>query len=148
MQLFFSIREFRSQQILSSTENVYLVKTSVIFAIRAHHALARGKDRERENHHIWGRAFHRANCEGLIMCTLVALKGYFKHILRFNARPIPFPQKITSTFKKSQLPSIFGSANSSHGFFMILWTNFIRATLFVKDETLTLEHANCCSSIS
>ena len=145
MQLFFSIREFRSQQISTSTENVYLVKTSVIFAIRAYHVLHRAKDHERENHHIWGRAFHRANCEGRIMCTLVALKGYFKHILRFNARPIPFPQKITNTFKKSQLPSIFGSANSSHGFFIILWTNFIRATFFVKDETLALEHANYCS---
>ena len=36
MQLFFSIWEFRSQQISSSTENIYLVKTSVIFAIRGH----------------------------------------------------------------------------------------------------------------
>ena len=36
MKLFFSIREFRSQQISSSTENIYLVKTSVIFAIRGH----------------------------------------------------------------------------------------------------------------
>ena len=36
MKLLFSIREFRSQQISSSTENVYLVKTSVIFTIRRH----------------------------------------------------------------------------------------------------------------
>ena len=54
-------------------------------------------------------------------------------------------QKITNTFKKSQLPSIFGGANSSHGFFIEIWTNFIRATFFVKDEILALEHANYCS---
>lgn len=54
-------------------------------------------------------------------------------------------QKITNTFKKSQLPSIFGDANSSHGFFIEIWTNFIRATFFVKDEILALEHANYCS---
>ena len=36
MKLFFSIREFRSQQISSSTENIYLVKTSVIFTFRGH----------------------------------------------------------------------------------------------------------------
>ena len=84
MQLFFSIWEFRSQQISSSTENVYLVKTSVIFAIRADHALHRAKDHERENHHIWGRAFHRANCEGRIMCILVALKGYGCYVLKAN----------------------------------------------------------------
>ena len=36
MKLFFSIQEFRSQKISSSTENVYLVKISLIFTIRRH----------------------------------------------------------------------------------------------------------------
>ena len=145
MKLFFSIWEFRSQQISSSTENIYLLKTSVIFYDSTTCFGAWVKAHEREVYHIWGRELYRANWEGLIMCILVALKGYFKHILRFNAWPLPFPQKITNTFKKSQLPSIFGGANSSHGFFIEIWTNFIRATFFVKDEILALEHANYCS---
>ena len=43
MQLFFSIWEFRSQKISSSTENIYLVKTSVIFRIRRHHGCTEGR---------------------------------------------------------------------------------------------------------
>ena len=43
MILFSSIREFRSQQISTSTENVYLVKTSVIFTFRRHHGWTEGR---------------------------------------------------------------------------------------------------------
>ena len=43
MILFSSIREFRSQQISSSTENIYLVKTSVIFTIPRHHGCIDGR---------------------------------------------------------------------------------------------------------
>ena len=42
MKLFFSIWEFRSQQISSSTENIYLVNTSVIFTIPRHHGCIEG----------------------------------------------------------------------------------------------------------
>ena len=55
MQLFFSIWEFRSQQISSSTENIYLLKSSVIFYDSTTSWRDRGKNHERELYDIWGR---------------------------------------------------------------------------------------------
>ena len=63
MKLFFSIWEFRSQQISSSTENIYLLKTSVIFYDSTTCFGAWGKTQEEEVWEISGRALHRANKE-------------------------------------------------------------------------------------
>ena len=63
MQLFFSIWEFRSQQASSSTENTYLVKTSVIIYVYATCFGAWVKTQEEEVWEISGRALHRANKE-------------------------------------------------------------------------------------
>ena len=66
MNLFFLIREFRSQQISSSTENIYLLKTSVIFYDSTTCFGAWGKTHEREVYHIWGRELYSANWEGIL----------------------------------------------------------------------------------
>ena len=52
MKLFFSIRELWIQQISTSTENIYLVKTSVIFYDSTTSWLDRGKANEREFYDI------------------------------------------------------------------------------------------------
>ena len=76
MQLFFSIWEFRSQQISSSTENVYLVKTSVIFTFSTTPCAAPREDAgERKSSHM-----RTGSLQGQLGRTYYVYSGGFKRI--------------------------------------------------------------------
>ena len=143
MQLFFSIWEFRSQQISSSTENIYLVKTSVIFTFRGHreslktnfsalHLGGHGSSELLLFKSQWCRCHQRFQRDCIwSLCRLA------KNLRIHGPMESPLSHQQLLTSIPPSLPT------PSNGFFIEIHENIIKVAFFIEDDIWALEHDVC-----
>ena len=96
--------------------------------------------------------YEDGNFTGPIGKEFYVHSGGFKRILQtyleIQRATNSLPSKDNQHLQKIATSKYFWQCKLESWILQYTLNKFHRATLFVKDETLTLEHANCCSSIS